>query len=130
MQDKLPHRKQLRLKEYDYSAEGYYFITICTQNRKNILSKVVGVAPLGDPQTINTKPNANIVGVAAFGDPEIKLTTEGKIVKKYIENYNKKFDNISIDEYIIMPNHIHIIINLKRVAQGCDPYNTKNSKCV
>ena len=62
MQEKNPHRKQIRLKGYDYSSEGYYFITICTQNRKNILANVVGVAPLGDPQTINTKPNANVVG--------------------------------------------------------------------
>ncbi len=42
MEEKSPHRKQIRLKEYDYSAEGYYFITICTQNRKNILSNIVG----------------------------------------------------------------------------------------
>ena len=119
MQEKSPHRKQIRLKGYDYSAEGYYFITICTQNRKPILGKI-----------INNQNKLISAGVAPLGDPKIKLTTEGKIVKKYIENYNKKFDNIFIEEYIIMPNHIHIIINLERVAQGCDPYNTKNNKCV
>ena len=107
-------RKQLRLKEFDYSQEGYYFITICTKNRKEILGKIeiksVGVAPLGDPKN------------------EIKLSKEGEIVKIYIENYNKRFDNIFIDEYIIMPNHVHFIITLsERVAQGCDPYDTKNN---
>ena len=34
-------RKQIRLKEYDYSTPGYYFVTICTQNRKEILSKIL-----------------------------------------------------------------------------------------
>ncbi len=120
MKEKIPHRKQIRLKDYDYSQEGYYFITICTQNKKHILGKIfnkidksVGVAPQGDPQNENVK---------------ILLTREGKIVKKYLENYNKIYDNIFIDEYIIMPNHIHFIITLtERVAQGCDPYNTKNN---
>lgn len=38
----LPKRKPTRLKEYDYSQNGYYFITICTKDRKLILSKIVG----------------------------------------------------------------------------------------
>ena len=37
---KLPQRKRLRLKEYDYSNRGYYFITICTKDKKEILSKI------------------------------------------------------------------------------------------
>lgn len=54
MKENLPQRKQIRIKEYDYSKEGMYFITICTQNRKCILGKIIE----------NTKPNANSVGVA------------------------------------------------------------------
>ena len=42
MENNLPQRKQIRLKEYDYSQEGYYFITICTKNRKCILSEIKG----------------------------------------------------------------------------------------
>ena len=40
MKQNLPQRKQIRLKEYDYSQEGYYFITICTKNRIEILGKI------------------------------------------------------------------------------------------
>ena len=40
MPKNVPNRKQIRLKEYDYSKEGYYFITICTKDRKQILSKI------------------------------------------------------------------------------------------
>ncbi len=123
-------RKQIRLKEYDYSTSGYYFITICTQNRKEILSKIinsnkenVGVGP------VSTRNEQNIckqhVGVAALGDPQIELTRIGLIVEEYLQNYNKKFKNIFIHEYIIMPNHIHFIIELlERVAEGGDPYNS------
>ncbi len=41
MEEKSPRRKQLGLKEYDYSQEGYYFITICTQSRLQILSEII-----------------------------------------------------------------------------------------
>ena len=56
MQEKSPQRKQLRLKEYDYSQEGYYFITICTKNRKEILSKIK------DNTNIKQYKNTNTVG--------------------------------------------------------------------
>ena len=63
MQEKNPHRKQIRLKEYDYSAEGHYFITICTQNRKNILANIVGADSISaQKETTRTKPNADVVG--------------------------------------------------------------------
>lgn len=116
MQNKCPQRKQIRLKGYDYRAEGYYFITICTKNRKQILSKIL--------INLENKRN-NSVGVAPQGDPQIKLTKIGQIAEKYLHNYNKKFENISLHEYVIMPNHIHFIIELlERVAEGGDPYNT------
>lgn len=43
MSKNMPQRKRLRLKEYDYSQEGYYFITICTKNRKQLLGKIIRV---------------------------------------------------------------------------------------
>jgi len=73
-----------------------------------------------------------IVGVAALGDPQkIILSNEGKIVKKHLEKYNEQYENIFLDEYVIMPNHVHFIIGLEnRVAEGGDPYNTQNNKFV
>ena len=49
MKNKKPQRKNLRLKEYDYSQEGYYFITICTKDRKRILSEIVVDMRKGKP---------------------------------------------------------------------------------
>ena len=81
---------------------NYYFITICTKNRKEILGKInVGVALLGDPNKIN-------------------LTKAGNTVKKHINNCNKISDNIFIDEYVRMPNHIHFIIVLKNGTPRSD----------
>ena len=88
MKDYLSVRKNIRLKGYDYSKEGMYFITICTKNRAEILGKI---------------KESNI----------IELTEEGIIVEKHIKTIVDVFKNIIIDDYIIMPNHIHIIIVIK-----------------
>lgn len=97
----LPQRKNVRLKEYEYN-NGYYFVTICVKNRKEILSKIN-------------------VGGAAFSAPQIELTNIGKIVEKYIQNYNLKFKDIRVDKYIIMPDHIHLIIKLNGSPKAATP---------
>ena len=79
----LLQRKPHRLKEYDYSAEGAYFITICTKDRKYILSSVVG------------------------DDAHIVPTPYGTIAEKYIRSI------AGIEQYVIMPNHIHMIIRIE-----------------
>ena len=91
MEEELPKRKPTRLKSFDYSKTGVYFVTLCTQNRKKLLSKVVGVDVLGDPQSIE---------LLAYGD----------VANKYINQLNEFYSNIRIDQYVIMPNHIHILL--------------------
>lgn len=86
-------RKTPRMQEADYNREGTYFITICTQNRRCILSRIVGN---GD-----------------FDRPKIELTKYGEIAEKYIQQLDSFYSNISIEDYVIMPNHIHILIFLK-----------------
>ena len=92
MKDNLPIRKKLRLKCYDYSNPGSYFITICIQNRIEILGKI--------------------------HDNQIKLSKEGIIVQTNIENIEKVFKDIKIDEYIIMPNHIHLIVEKENILNS------------
>ena len=94
MQEKLPQRKQIRLKEYDYSEEGYYFITICTKNRMKILGE------------IKYKDE--------YYQPTIQLTKEGIIIDKYLKRMHLNYENVILDEYTIMPNHIHMIIRLNK----------------
>ncbi|MBQ3127521.1 MAG: transposase [Clostridia bacterium] len=80
----LPKRKPTRLKKYDYSTPGAYFVTICTKNRKNLFGKIDCKA--------------------------MTLNYLGLIVNQEINNIEKHYTNIKIDKYIIMPNHIHMII--------------------
>ncbi|MBE5813444.1 MAG: transposase [Clostridiales bacterium] len=91
----LTKRKPNRLKKYDYSKNGGYFITICTKDRKQILSK------------ITKDKNYDIVG-DGFAVPQ--LTKYGIIVDKYINLINTKYPMIKVDKYVIMPNHIHLLL--------------------
>ena len=84
-----PKRKPNRLTYYDYSTPGAYFITICVENRRNILGRIVGGGALDAPQ--------------------MQLSRIGKIVKKYIQS-GERVGNIHVDKYVIMPNHIHLIL--------------------
>ncbi len=86
-ENKLPKRKPLRLKYFDYSTPGAYFITVCTQDRKCTLSRIVG---------------------AIHESPVSELTSFGKIVDKYIKSIPESI-KAKTDRYVIMPNHIHLI---------------------
>jgi len=97
----LPKRKPTRLKDYDYSSNGAYFITICTHNKQKIL--------------------CNIVGEGLCALPSIQLTAIGETVKSSIEYINEKYDNISVDKFVIMPNHIHLIITKQTGGHGDPP---------
>lgn len=102
MKKEFPHRKQIRLKEYDYSQEGYYFITICTQNRLQILSKIINEIGI----------DAKCVGANCVR-PIIKLSKIGQVIDNEINKISKIYNNIFIDEYVVMPNHIHLIIEIE-----------------
>ena len=94
----LPKRKPTRLKEFNYSTTGAYFITICVKDRKHLLGKIVGC---GD-----------------FDAPKMMLSGYGQIINKHINLINEKYSHISVDKYVIMPNHIHLIINVKDYKNG------------
>ena len=102
----LPKRKDLRLKHYDYSSAGAYFVTICTKDRKRILSNIikpsVGVGALDDPLNgFLNEPQT----------PQIQLTEIGKVTEKYLLS-SENIPGVKIDRYVIMPDHIHVIIFL------------------
>lgn len=76
-------RKSPRIPNYDYSQNNYYFITICTHEKKCI-----------------------------FGLPN-QLNVMGKIVDRHIRNIPNYYENIYIDKYVVMPNHVHLILSLE-----------------
>ncbi len=80
-------RKNIRLKGYDYSQAGLYFVTVCTNFKEKILWQEVR-------------------------DDEVILSPIGKAVEDCIKFINENYENVVIDKYCIMPNHIHLIIDL------------------
>ncbi|MBO5042853.1 MAG: hypothetical protein J6D87_07800 [Clostridia bacterium] len=107
MEHEMPKRRKLRLDNYDYSTTGAYYVTICTQNRKRVLSEIVKSTRAGIDES--TFPDA--VGDGALDVPKVKLTPIGKIVEKYLLS-SESISGVNIDQYVIMPDHIHLIIFL------------------
>ncbi|PIP28508.1 MAG: transposase [Candidatus Moranbacteria bacterium CG23_combo_of_CG06-09_8_20_14_all_35_22] len=105
---KYKNKKQYRCKNYDYSQSGYYFVTICTKNREMF-----------------------------FGDvknEEMKLSEIGLVAEKFWKETSVRFSIVNLNEYVVMPNHIHGIIEIgddgrnapRRVPTGIQPL-IKNS---
>jgi len=86
----LPHRHSIRLKDYDYSQNGAYFVTLSTQNRECLFGEIE--------------------------NDEMKLNEWGKVAKGEWINLPKRFTNIELDLFVIMPNHTHGIITIKNLV--------------
>ena len=80
-------RKSIRLKNYNYATAGYYFVTVCTQNRECLFGNIV--------------------------NGKITINNIGKVANHWWNELPTKFENVSLDTYQIMPNHFHgiLIIN-------------------
>ena len=116
----LPERKSTRLKNYDYSSAGVYFVTICTNGRKQILSEIIKVSSTAnDTLTIQTVGE----GLAPPGYT-IKLKPCGKIVKEQLHLLEQRFCGVCVKDYVIMPDHIHVILYLRKETGGASPSPT------
>ena len=96
-----PKRKHIRLKNYDYSQNGVYFVTICTEERRNILSEIL--CPVG--------PDA-LIG------PQVRLSGIGHVVENHLLRTETAYPSVKIEHYVIMPNHIHILMTLGNGPMG------------
>ena len=98
MMKEIQKRKQNRLTDFDYSSPNAYFITVCTKDRKNIFWNNVG---------------------AVIGRPEdVILSAAGKIVQKAIEEISTHYVSVSVEKYVVMPNHIHILLQIHSDESG------------
>ena len=96
--ESLPERKHPRLKDFDYS-HGWYFVTICTAGKERILGRVC-------------------VGRGDHTPPCVELSATGRVVEKYIHGINAAYQNAITDKYVIMPNHVHLIVAIEPAAGG------------
>lgn len=86
-----PQRKKIRLQNYDYSTAGAYFITVCVKDRRPVLWENVGADII--------RPN------------QIQLSEYGKLVEIAIKNIPEHYEDVSVDKFCIMPDHIHLLIS-------------------
>ena len=94
----MPQRSHPRLKGFDYS-HGCFFVTICTDKRKRILSRIS-------------------VGRGALTPPCVELSDIGRTIEKHILRTNDIYPNVSINTFVIMPNHVHLIVAIEPAPGG------------
>ena len=104
----LPERKRNRLADYDYSENGAYFVTICTQNRVCCLSEII----------------------AEGTEATLTLTRAGQIVDFYIREIPNKYPTVSVDHAVVMPNHVHLLIMIHRNGGTGNPSPTARAGIV
>ena len=114
----LPHRKTIRLQNYDYSQNGAYFVTICTAHKRPLF----GVVRRGDP----------------CGRPPVPVYAElseiGRIVESYLTEIPSHYPDVHLASYVIMPDHIHMILVLtqnqpERAGQCPAPTEESDLSC-
>ena len=89
------HRRSLRLQGYDYSQPGAYFVTICVRRSACVLGEVL--------------------------DGDMTLTDLGRIASDYWKHVPQHFQDVFIDEFVVMPNHVHSIIIISERRGGVTP---------
>lgn len=104
MKPTLPRRKPTRLRDYDYSQPGTYFVTICAQHRKCLFGTIV--------------------------NGQMQLNEIGKIIVECWNRIPQHFPSVGLGDYVIMPNHIHGIItqNIVGARSPCSTENASNRR--
>jgi REP element-mobilizing transposase RayT len=110
----LPQRKPKRLKGYDYSQNGAYFVTVCAKNGAEIFSRIIVGDGLARPECPDFPARPDCPDCPAY--PIVELTDIGEQIRQIINYINQRYDNAFIDKFVIMPNHIHLIL----VINGCN----------
>lgn len=91
-------RRPNRLRAYDYSQPGAYFVTVCAKDRQPFFSEIVGDGVLDAPK--------------------VRLSPWGQVVEGHIRGIHTAYPSVSIEAYVIMPNHVHLLIRVQEGPSG------------
>ena len=100
----LPKRKALRLPDYDYAADGVYFVTVCTAEKKWLF----------------WRPKAQCRGDLWSPGTQLPLSAMGRVVAEEIEKMAGTYPTVQLDCWCIMPDHIHLLLRLQE-RDGLQP---------
>lgn len=92
-------RKKLRLPNYDYSQAGVYFLTLCAKEKAPLFGEVC-------------------VGGGALDAPKVELSPYGTVIARWLEDCAEKYEDLAVLKYAIMPNHVHLIVELREGPSG------------
>ena len=140
MEEVFSTRKNNRLKNASYSHNGYFFITVCAKDRKQIFGKIAkpndrllivgdgvldvpkpltdGVLDVPKPLTDGVRDGNPETRYTRFGNPydvpKTELSNIGKITEKYITQIGNFYKDVKITKYTIMPDHIHLLLKVQK----------------
>lgn len=86
-----PQRKHIRLPNFDYSSHAVYYLTVCTKDRKPLLSNI---------------------SQSSDGEVTVQFTCQGTVVDQVIRRIPEVYESITLISYVIMPDHIHLIVGI------------------
>jgi len=122
----LPQRKNIRLKDYDYSSNGMYFITVCCNNKYNYLGKIScdenTTHKISDYHLTDCRGGVLLHPSSEY--PIVQLTNIGQIVSEQWYELKNRYQTIGLDQFVIMPNHIHGIISIENDREEQSPSPT------
>jgi putative transposase len=91
----VPTRKALRLRFLDYSTAGVYFVTVCSYRRRRVFGQI--------------------------SDASVILSDAGRIVERQIAELPGRLSGVSVDTFVVMPNHVHTLVQLDERARQASP---------
>ena len=109
----MPHRKPLRYPDYNYSNDGVYFITICTKDQENLFGRIISNdRSLNISQAVREADLRPLRGSETEQQFDFNPSEIGKLVQQTWNDIPKHFPQVILDDFVLMPNHIHGILIL------------------
>jgi len=103
-----PNRKNIRLQDFDYSSPGAYFLTLCTQDKKPYFWNGEDCSQL----------EWNVVGANCVRPRHLPLSKAGGVALEELERWNETYPTVSLAAYVVMPNHLHVMLIISADESG------------
>ena len=126
----LAKRKRQRLREFSYSETAAYFITVICSKREHLLGRIDPLNNVLRKPVRGGVPDAPRPEISNRAEITIELSGIGKIVDEKIREMDEKFPGVSIDHFVIMPNHVHLLLSVDETcgASRTPPPTVVNSR--
>jgi putative transposase len=129
MPDKFQNKYRIlsaRLQGYDYGQNGAYFITICTKNRVHYFGEIISTPGSETQNIVSGSETQHNSGSETQNIASLQATPMGDVANKYWQKIPEHFPFVIVDEFVVMPNHVHGILIINKQAQDAPVVETQN----